>query len=257
MPQGGTLCTQIYMCEVPALYMGDTTDARATVNNSGAISFVNNCAGSLPSLLDATNMYEIRFNHRGVWYTVSGSGNQIQNMAGLPAPAIGANGAIFQIRRPPVRVGNAIELPKSTTIDLTYSGIGPGGTEFNNATGVRIMFAPAGNLHSMSMATSNGSGGSTISNSPAFGTVHFLVGVVSKINPVQDASSNWNYHDPEKSNVADGNALWVSVGRNSGIITTNENNPTMVSSPGDPTQRANFFTTCRQFATNREQKGGL
>jgi hypothetical protein len=47
------------------------------------------------------------------------------------------------------------------------------------------------------------------------------------------------------------------VGRNSGIITTNENNPTLVTTPSDPTQRANFFTNCRQFATNREQKGGL
>lgn len=255
--QGAYQCTQIYMCAEPALYMGDTVDARATVTNSGSISFTNNCAGSLPTLLAGNNTFYIRFNHRGLWYEVnSSSGYQIQNASSLPFPSIGPNGAVFQIRRLPVRSGNPIELPKSTAIDMVYSGVGPGGTEFSTADGLRIMFAPGGNLHSMTMTTPSGSGASTVQTAPAYGTVHFLVGLTNKINLAQE-SGNYNFNDPEKSNLADGNALWVSVGRNSGVITTNENNPSIIADPSDPMQRANYFTTARLFATSREQKGGL
>ena len=262
--QGAHQCTQMYMCEVPAMYMGDTTDARATVNGS-AITFLNNCAGSLPSLLDpnTNNAFEIRFNHRGLWYSARYTGSVYQiNTLGLPLPSIGPNGSSFHIRRPPVRVGNPIELPKSTCIDMVYSGVGPGGTEFGTADGngpLRIMFAPAGNLHSMSMSAPPSGGGSSVNQATAaFGTVHFLVGKTGRINLAQEGST-YNFHDPEKSNLADGRSLWVSVSRNSGIITTNENNPDLqnLSDPSNATQRATFFTTSRKFATNREQKGGL
>jgi type II secretory pathway pseudopilin PulG len=224
---GSYRCTQMYMCEVPALYMGDTTDARATVNNTGAITFMNGCAGSLPSLLGSGQVFEIRFNHRGLWYRVARSGYQIQNFGSQPAPPIGATGAIFQIRRAPVRVGNPVELPKSTAIDMTVSGIGLSGTEFSSLTAstpLQIMFAPAGNAYFPDGAPQ--------------GTIHLLVGLAAKV----DATATT---DPERSNLADGNALWVSVGRMSGVITTNENVP------------GSGLPAARQFATNREQQGGL
>lgn len=224
---GSYRCTQMYMCEVPAIYMGDTTDARATVNNTGVITFVNSCAASLPSLLGSSPQFEIRFNHRGLWYRVASSSYQIQNFTTLPSPPIGANGAIFQIRRAPVRIGNPVELPKSTAIDMTASGIGQSGMDFNTltpTTPLQIMFAPAGNAYFPDGAPQ--------------GTIHLLIGLANKVDGTATT-------DPERSNLADGNALWVSIGRTSGVITTNENVP------------GGNLTTARQFATNREQQGGL
>jgi type II secretory pathway pseudopilin PulG len=258
--QGAYQCTRLYMCEVPPIYMGDTTDARATISGT-SLTFVNDCAASLPSLLDpiADNQFEIRFNHRGLWYMAkyNGGGYQI-NLAGLPLPSIGPAGASFQIRRPPIRVGNPIELPQGTCIDMTYSGIGPTGTEFANCSALRLMFAPAGNLHSITIAAPDSSGSPTVTTAAPYGTVHFLIGQTGKIFPMQEGGA-WNIANPDMSNIADARSLWVSVGRISGIITTNENNAdrSALTDPSDSSQRMNFIGNCRKFATKREQKGGL
>lgn len=234
---GSYRSTQMYLCEVPALYMGDTTDARATVNGA-TLTFASGSAASLYSLLNSNSnyMFEIRFNHRGVWYPARATGpnSYAIDTTALPTPPIGANGAIFHIRRPPVRIGNPIELPKSTAIDMTASGIGivsPLDTEFRSLTGsLQVMFAPAGDAYLWI-------GDGTPRGAPQ-GTIHLLVGLTTKV----DATATT---DPERSNLADGNALWVSIGRMSGVITTNENVP------------GGNLAAARQFATNREQQGGL
>lgn len=241
---GTARCTQMYMCEIPPIYAGDTTDARVVVTippmGPWTLNFPGASANSLSSLLDTTNpQYWIRINHRGPWYTVDGSANSIAPTAIRP-PTSDPNGYSFQIRRPPVRVGNPVELPKSTAIDMTYSGMGPSGTDFNSTGAyLRVLFSPSGHVESYTLAGAN--------PQAPIGTLHFLIGLAAKVSPQASA------FDIEQSNLVDANALWVSVGRTTGIVTTNEN---AASPPTGSPMLAAYLQNCRTYATNREQKGG-
>jgi prepilin-type N-terminal cleavage/methylation domain-containing protein len=268
---GSARCTQMYMCEIPPIYAGDITDARVTVNTSMTpweFTFPGTSAGFLTSLLDSSNQFQIRINHRGPWYPViyqmsryrfdqtrweREHGGPIPPAMPPPMPPTSdPNGYGFQIRRPPVRVGNPVELPKSTAIDMTYSGMGLTGTQFSSAAALRVLFAPSGHVESYTLA-----GGDTLAPT---GTLHFLVGLAAKVNPPVDTvvSPQANVFDIERSNLADANALWVSVGRSTGIVTTNENAaaPSATLDASDSTVRTNYLQACREYATNREQKGG-
>lgn len=301
-------CTQLYMCEVPALYAGDTTSAVATVdltsgmggiynlffqdqvpnnltmppntgsdNTTATISHLTDIAPKTPGGTGgAEDLFEIRFDHRGPWYTARRSqmmnnAFQISMGSNYPIAAGSTMGnwryASFQIRRPPQRVGNAVELPRGTCIDMAYSGVGTQGIEFGVATALRMMFSPNGSIHSLTMAQPGMSQPGmmmpppVVSTSPALGTVHFLVGVSNKINVPLDPSATHTLvmYDPEYSNLADGNALWVSISRSTGIVTTNENNPAPYNSVSNHAMSATqlaYLTNSRQFATAREQKGG-
>jgi type II secretory pathway pseudopilin PulG len=270
-------CTQMYMCEVPPIYMGDLTDSRVVVNtsmNPWRFNFQNNCDQNLPSLLDSTGDFWIRIDHRGPWYPATRSGSNYDlEPARWPAntpvpypPTYDTSGYSFQIRRNAVRVGNPVELPRSTAIDMSYSGLGPLGVQFNNALGLRIMFAPAGNVEEMTLVEPNPMSPQPgmpppppiVTTTQPFGTIHFLVGVTTKIYPAQDDTMGpYNFNVLDRSNLIDGNALWVSIGRMSGVVTTNENNiGYVVTDPTDAMQKAALLTSSRQFATAREQKGG-
>lgn len=249
--------TQIYLCEVPAMYAGDIVDSRVVVQvdtmtpSNSTLTFQNSCATNLSSLLDAAKTFKIRINHRGPWYECKegGMGGYGIDLTNMPYPPTGdSSGYAFQIMRPPVRIGNPIELPRSTALDMTYSGLGPKGTEFANADALRIMFGPLGNVQEVikRVPAAMMGGSPTITQGAPNGTIHFLLGVTNKIN------ESTNFADPELSNLADGNAFWVSIGHASGLVTTTENGPdTTLTNAGD------FLKTARQYAISREQKGGL
>jgi type II secretory pathway pseudopilin PulG len=301
-------CTQLYMCEVPAMYAGDTTTAVATVdlyqppmnstapwyklifqdyvpsggapeNNHGTPATMNYLADVAPLQNPGPggneDTFQIRFDHRGPWYDArrhTMNANEFQILLNGSTYPISANSnsntnvyrySSFQVRRPPQRVGNAVELPRSTCIDMSYSGVGQQGIEFGTAIGLRVMFGPAGNVANVTMSEPpTGSGtANVVTSGPPLGTIHFLVGLVSKINLPTEANTDYtiNLYDPEMSNLADGNALWVSVSRSSGVVTTNENNPPLFSTvmnPNMPASQLAYVSGARQFATAREQKGG-
>lgn len=267
---GSFRCTQMYMCEIPAIYAGDIVDARVSVNtsmNPWQFSFSTGSADNLNSLLDATQQFTIRINQRGPWYPVirNGSryefdtnrwnrenGSTIPGGANPPRPSNSdTSGYSFQIRRQPVRVGNPVELPKSTAIDMTYSGMGPSGMEFGaaNTLGLRILFSPTGNVESYTTAEPPAmmGGAPVVDTQAASGTLHFLIGLAAKVSP------SGNAFDPEQSNLVDANALWVSVGRTTGIVTTNEN---AAAPPTSSSMLTTYLQDCRTYATDREQKGG-
>ncbi len=295
--QGAYQCTQMYMCEVPALYAGDTTTAVATVQQDTGMSGWYDLefrdefpADTVPDTTPTTthwltdqlplqpgtsampgseDYFHIRFAHRGPWYSAQRKtmGKFSVQLGGFfPAGAMSSTSAsinrytTFQIRRPPVRVGNPVELPKSTAIDMTYSGSGQQLAEFGSAIALRLMFTPAGNIDSLTMAVPNMQPGMspTITSGAPPGTIHFLVGLTTKVNTPQEGMGAWNINDVTKSNLADGNSLWVSIGRSTGVVTTNENAPdaTLIADPTNAMQRANYLRGCRQYATAREQKGG-
>ena len=181
----------------------------------------------------------------------------------------------YQVLRMPRRVGNPIELPAGTSVDMEYSGMGTSGSEFGlPANRVIVMFAASGAIDGLVL--------DNLLTAPT-GTIHFLVGNVDKVNdPVAAPAgtlanpTNMNLFDARTSNLADANSAWVSVGRN-GSIATSDNlpppiDPTTLSAalvrifPGDPRQqdlvptaqadRATYLSHCREVASGRQQMGG-
>ena len=215
------------------------------------------------------DVFEIRFDHRGPWYPCKRSQTTDQftiDIVGNPPVGASSNpnsslyrSTPFQIRRPPVRVGNPVELPRGTAIDMMFSGIGPQGEQFADTGALRIMFTPEGNVYSYTRLERRPMAKFEPVDYPVFGTAHFLVGVPQKVTGRQEvAMGPYVYTDATKSNLADGNALWVSIGRSSGVVTTNENNPLPVTT-GDTSMasvRQAYVQQCRLYATSREQKGG-
>jgi hypothetical protein len=221
------------------------------------------------------------------WVTGSLSGTAIP-------PAYGSNtsfGQRFQILRTPRRVGNPIEMIAGTCIDIELSGMGNRGLDDPDPTVDITMDAGFGGAENriVVMFTPGGAiDGLMIDNGlfAASGTLHFLIGQLAKVNEPTlanpDHPTNMNMFDPNKSNLADVNSVWVSVGRLNGQISTTENlippvQPTPPPTPtsmvifptGDPRQvtinpsqptgtagRDIYLQYCREPAIGREQMGG-
>jgi hypothetical protein len=115
------------------------------------------------------------------------------------------------------------------------------------------MFAPDGHVDSVSYRTwdSSNSVYRFVSGNPQ-GTTHFLVGRPEKV-------LNFSVGAPPSStsNITDNDALWVSVARLTGSVTTTENgftdNPNLL--PNMPTF-ANYLYNAREYARNQDVKGG-
>lgn len=219
---------------------------------------------------------------------------------GLSLPNI--PGYTFQIMRMPRRIGNPLELSAGTCIDVAYSGVGPtnmpsnslgipgipGGGMYDtvnmSAAGlfpgssstpkwlrtITVMFTPGGGIDSVFL--------NNLSFSPAT-TVHFLIGRADRLNdPFGTSNTNatrLNMFDPDASNLANPQSLWVSVSRANGNVVTSDNLPPPATSPSqtslvlfngtsqqqtiDPSNRAGqitYLALCRQLATSREQVRG-
>lgn len=246
--------TQMYLAEVSAPYGGSTIGARARVESSGYLGFPDSSTDTsersiLNTLIQQGEYFMIRFDYKGDWFqclrdgTGFKCGNSISGNA-YPPSAMGAMGYPFQILRAPRRVGQPVELTNGTCIDIAYCGSGPSGYEFNGdptSSGTNVyattpsfvlMFNPSGSLAGYYMGT----------HSPyaASGTAHFLIGRVEKVGATGG-----------NSNLADPAALWVSVGRLTGSITSAENLPVLPLTGMLMTDLQN----CRQVATSREQMG--
>jgi len=193
------------------------------------------------------------------------------NLQGNPPPPFHP----FQVLRLPRRVGNPIELTAGTCIDLEYSGMGTTGTEFASANNyLVVMFSPKGEIDGLI-------GDGAVRG--ADGTLHFLVGQVTKINDptATSATHGRTLFDPANANLSDVNSVWVSVGRQNGQVSTTENlvppvdlagapaNITIfpgeglppagrraVLTPGNVLHHQLYLQHCREVATNRDQMGG-
>jgi type II secretory pathway pseudopilin PulG len=213
-------------------------------------------------------------------------------------------GFSFEITRMPKRIGNPMQMTAGSCIDMTYSGIGPNnmpttslaygmypsayiagmptiaGIGLAPLQGVVVMFGPGGNLDSIYLVSNTYT---YIYRPPT--SVHFLVGRSNKVAPPNLATTTHptglSIFDPETSNLADPQSLWVSVSRQTGAVVTADNMPppidlatastsAVIFNPGTPQQypssgTANptltatqtwYLTLCRQLATNRDQTKG-
>lgn len=164
-------------------------------------------------------------------------------------------GLPFQIFREPRRLTAApLEMPNGTAIDLSYSGMGAAGTNFDawriapqytDGTPVVVMFSPAGNV---SRVYTNG----TSVDPP--GTIHFMIGRNEQIQTIVGGvlgTAGPNPRDGADRNIEDPDNLWVSFGPITGSTTTAENGwdnamaGTVLAIP-----------TARQFARSAQSVGG-
>jgi type II secretory pathway pseudopilin PulG len=316
--------TKMFLAEVPPPFCGGTTGARGRIRPSISLIttpttysfyplYSHPTNGWIPdpteiiilqSLIAPGEEFAVRFDYKGPWFIcvrdlVSGEfiyesptrAGTTQSGSPYPLPAEVNNisttisGSAYQIVRMPRRIGNPLEMPAGTCIDMVYSGVGPSSTGFYlpgapatlaYVSSLAVMFSPDGNIDRLYLASK----GDMASFVPPT-TIHFLIGKIEKLNlPGGTNSTNatgLNMYDPATSNLADPLALWVSVARTSGVVITSDNQPPVVEPgslsptnivlfPGspqrqvlDPSQGAAqsiYLSYCRQLATNREQAKG-
>jgi prepilin-type N-terminal cleavage/methylation domain-containing protein len=231
----------LYLAEAPPPYAGDTEFARCWTmrdpmnNRRGTAKFDTSSlllfSPPMPST-PADNFVQvgdlIRFNYRGIYYRITDVRkppvSEIDFVIPGPLPtvelppdvAMGSSpGYPYQILRREIRSSaGSLQLPDTTTIDLTVSGLGLAGNEFfpNNAQPVVIMFSPTGGIDTVRV---NGSA------NPPTGPVHLLIGSTEKVmqaDPLAVAVG-----DTPEANLRDLSNLWLSINHRTGKIATAEN----------------------------------
>jgi prepilin-type N-terminal cleavage/methylation domain-containing protein len=191
----------LYFAESPPIYAGDTENARALIRAGGSCELT----GANTSLIKQGDF--IRFNFQDPAYEItSAGGSQIQFMSRsvpfLPEPAGDAPMSVpFQILRQPRKaIGAPVQLSGNIVVDMTKSGIGASGTEFNQQGNKRviIMFSPSGHVDRVYFNEK--------SSEIPMGPVHILIGRNEKVG--------------DGGNLQDRMNLWVSIGNQSGLVTT-------------------------------------
>ena len=274
--------TELYLAEIPPAYSGDILESKVVVSNLAANQLASPlngpawllnffpAANSLTTLVQPGETFLIRFDHKGPVFngrrgdpslpnplndptrffivngpTVPPTGNGLYNAMSNPYA-----GYSYEIVRNAQRIGAPLNLPRGTSIDLSYSGFGNFGTDFYSSVNrVLVLFTPEGRVGNVTFNTWNNSNSvyQPISND-AQGTIHFLIGRPEKVGlPLA------------QSNLVDNNALWVSVGRLTGSVTTTENAPNIdfvFSNPATQAEQQAYLTIAREFAITQDVKGG-
>jgi type II secretory pathway pseudopilin PulG len=239
----------------------------------------------LQSLLNPQGeVFLVRFDYKEPWYRFTYNPNgTFPAIFVYNGPVVGLNtppgfgstsirgGYPFQVLRAPRPVGSPLELPRGTCIDMTYSGIGtPGrfttgvGTSAplgflggvplgSEAAGLTLLFTPQGGVDTMYI---NGVPAPTPE-----GSLFFLVGKTEKAgdphDPTNPLTGPWQasvFANPDESNLADPDSLWVVVSRGNGQVLTAENLPLASAAPGG--NYATYVTAARQAALAGQQMQG-
>jgi prepilin-type N-terminal cleavage/methylation domain-containing protein len=191
----------LYFAESPPIYAGDTVNAQAQIKPGG------NCelTGANTSLIEEGDF--IRFNYQDpIYEIISVGGAQLQfasrSVPYLPKPSGDAPMSVpFQIlRKPRKAIGVPVQLTGNVVVDLSKSGVGATGVDFNEQGSRRviIMFSPSGHVDRIYKNEK--------SSEIPIGPIHLLLGRAEK------AGSGGNLQDPMN--------LWVTIGNLSGLVTT-------------------------------------
>jgi hypothetical protein len=206
-------------------------------------------------------VFLVRFDYKEPWYrfTYDPTGT-FPTVFIYGGPVVGNNtppgfgstsirgGYPFQVLRAPRPVGSALELPRGTCIDMTYSGIGATGRSFlggvtigSMAAGLTVLFTPQGGVDTMYI---NG-----VPSTPPESSLFFLVGKTEKAGDPHDPSV---FANPDESNLADPDSLWVVVSRGNGQVLTTENLPLASAAAS----YATYLQSARQAALAGQQMSG-
>lgn len=231
-----------YLAETPLPYTGDFLTSTAYMTDSGSGYWVMNFPQSDSTytiLLTDPEDFQVRFDHKGPLFQGRYTGGQMRvfPQPTRPPTSNGMAGYSFEVIRQPKRVGQALSLPQGTCVDLAYSGVGNTGTEFQAMTGYSLlMFSPDGHLGAASID------GTPLTNA---NKVHLLIGRPEKLG-----------NAIPQSNLADNNALWVSVGALTGTVTTTDNSVNNSLPFGTAAEQQTYLFEARTFARTGDVKGG-
>ncbi|MEX2187974.1 MAG: type II secretion system protein [Pirellulales bacterium] len=202
-PQAPTART-LYFAESPPIYAGDTVNARAQIKPGG------NCelTGANTSLIEEGDF--IRFNFQDpIYEIISVGGAQLQfasrSVPFLPKPSGDAPMSVpFQIlRKPRKAIGVPVQLTGNVVVDLSKSGVGATGVDFNEQGSKRvvIMFSPSGHVDRIYKNEK--------SSEIPLGPIYLLLGRAEKAGTGENLEDRMN--------------LWVSIGNLSGLVTSAPN----------------------------------
>jgi prepilin-type N-terminal cleavage/methylation domain-containing protein len=275
----GNQAIDLFLCESPPPYAGDSTDARARVSVSGATVVVEILNDLPPGYVFKGD--RIRFNYRGSVFQISGIGPLVGvRSANADGSLTGENMAIqilptdvlpplnvplpYQIFRQPAKTADEpVTFPVGAMIDLGFSGVG-NGMEFavpvagaaataaatgDPQTPVLVMFGPSGNLDSVYFGDRP-----PTQSAPRFlphkliNPVYLLVGQRNADN----ATAAPNYMNQEN--------VWVAVNPQSGLVTTSEvaiGTDDNVSIDWSKSQEVStLISASRAFARSAQNMGG-
>jgi len=234
LPSTPNACVQMFIAATPPPYGGDTYYSRASVNgNSVSLSQSDGA-----SVLVGANDF-IKFDYRGEKYRITSDASGTNPTFGFthptaPPPKVSAAGVPFQIYRKPVKSAVApLQLPATTAIDLQFSGMGKTGVLPTSTSPIIVTFAPDGKMDEVYI---NGQPWRAMGN--ALSSMHVLIGKLDQVEPPAD--------DPTKNNLIDQTGRWVSISRQTGVVSTVEN----------AGSDSNDVAVAREFAINHEQMGG-
>jgi prepilin-type N-terminal cleavage/methylation domain-containing protein len=232
LPVGANYAVSIYQAEVPRPYTGDLRDSRITVTNNGAdwvINFPPASALLNPNnpLIRAGERFKVQFDHRGPFHeamrlatpTTPGTAEYILLLdtvgtgGQIPKAALNGSGVPYTVHRRPARSLNPpLRLPQGAVIDLSVSGIGPGGYEFNSTLAaaqrpVVVMFQPDGSVGDVYYDGAV---------DQPLGWIHLLVGRQEQVNPTTPLLDT----ETETANLMNTDNRWISINHRTGTVTS-------------------------------------
>jgi prepilin-type N-terminal cleavage/methylation domain-containing protein len=237
---------QIFIAETPIPFAGDSIGATAQLTATSGFSagYANQATFSdIQNLVAVGDL--IQFDLKGPFYRITAAGNTPKTVTFAPMPGQMVpyprlrgtdvnypTHVQFQVIRQPVRSSAPpLELPNGIVIDLSNSGIGYSGTEFSGMVDPRIMFTPSGGVASVIPLPSNA----------VPGTIHLHIGRVEQSASLESDVTKLNLRDPT--------TLWVSIGHQTGTVTTSENRV-------DPSDTTPTMAEYRAIAQAKQTMGG-
>jgi len=154
----------------------------------------------------------------------------------------------FQILRKPRKSSRTpLELPGGAVIDLTNSGFGLTDRSFSTTSGpVTIVFNPGGDVAGVL--------GVNLS-APPTATIHLLVGRIDQL-AVGATGIPPTWTETVNENLTDMSNLWVSIGHQTGQVTSSENAWMLQPDPPATPTFAASMAAAREFAQNAQTIGG-
>ena len=235
----------LFQANVPQVYRGESYASTATISSidtgfARGLTFTPDTTIPTPRNVQSGDL--IRFDGRGPWYELSGTGAgtrvQFRGTTGIqsatemvsqterntPWPTTGI-GHPFEILRQPVRNGSAFTIPDSRCVDLAWSGFGNStytrfvnpGTPVTVPT-VTVLFDATGRVRQI--FTQNAAGANRVT---VTGPVYFLGGRVDRANNDPTLPSTFDGTDDTKGcHWQYGDSYWIVIDPASGMVKTAE-----------------------------------
>jgi len=282
----GNSCMDLYLCESPQPYSGDSTNATCQV------SLLPETSDAQGNIVAPINIYfasgftpaglvevgdQIIFNYRGASYTITGPDTdgdgfvdavnsttpvtaqtilQDHGTSGWPQSPAQSAPVSYQILRLPVKsVNTPVQLPNGSVIDLSFGGLGNPSSSSNDAGwfGTLIPSPPASTFsqdtHSLAVLfDSTGRPTTLYVNGAPHDITAPLYFMIGKREQVPTVEL-----DTSKQNWADQDNLWISINPQTGLVSTAE-----VAAPDASivTVGPPQIVKSRAFATAAQAMGG-